>query len=165
MWVMHLFPDFILHVLLLIGVAGIVAGFVLGFIPFIGKYKFPIQIISIIILVFAVYLEGGIAERQLHDIEVAELKAKLAKAEAKAAQVNTEIVTKILTKTKVVKEKGDTVIEYIDREVTKYDSTCIIPESIGNAHNAAAQNKSISEFIQSKPIDEAAKPAMKLPKK
>lgn len=165
MWILNLLPEFVLHILLLVGILGTVAGFLLGFIPFIGKYKFPIQVISIIILVFAVYLQGGIAERQIHEIEMAKLKAKLAEAEAKSAKVNTEIVTKILTKNKIVKEKGDTIVEYIDREVIKYDSTCKIPLSVISSHDAAAQNKTITELIDVLPIDEAAKPVLKLPKK
>ena len=165
MWLIDFLPEFVIHLLFVIGIAGVTAGFVLGFIPMINQYKFPIQIISIIIIVASVYLEGGLAEQHKHKIELAELQEKLAKAEAKSAKVNTEIVTKILTKKQIVKEKGEEVIRYIDREVTKYDESCLIPKAVINSLNAAALNKTVDELIDTNPINEAAKSPVKLPKK
>lgn len=165
MWILELLGESAIHLLSLVGIVGIVAGFVLGFIPIINKYKLPIQIISTIVAVIAVYLEGGLAEQYKHKVEVAELKQKLAEAEAKSAKVNTQIITKILTKKQIVKEKGDEVIRYIDREVTKYDETCPIPKPVINALNAAAKNKTVEELIGTEQINQAAKPPMKLPKK
>ncbi len=161
MWILDILPEFFIHGMLLLGIGGIVAGFVLGFLPVINTYKIPIQIISIILTVFAVYMEGGLAVKYKQKVEIAELKEKLAKAEAKAAKVNTEIVTKILTKKQIVKEKSETIIEYVDREVTKYDNSCPIPTSVVNALNAAAMNKTVEETINSSSINEASKPPIK----
>ena len=165
MWILEIIPEPMIHVLLLGSICGIIAGFVLGAIPLIDKYKFPIQIISILLLTVTVYLEGGLSEKLAWDSKVKTLESKLAKAEAASAKVNTEIVTKILTKKQVVREKGEEVIKYIDREVVKYDESCPIPKAVINSLNAAALNKTVDELIDTNPINEAAKSPVKLPKK
>jgi hypothetical protein len=82
---------------------------------------------------------------------VREVEAKLAVAEKRSAEVNTEIVTKIVTKTKLVTQRGDDIIKYVDREVVKnqevikFVENCPIPEIIINTHNAAALNRPIEE--------------------
>jgi hypothetical protein len=48
---------------------------------------------------------------------VAEMEAKVAAAEEKSRETNKEIETKIVEKTKVIREKGKTQIEYINRLV------------------------------------------------
>jgi len=120
---------------------GTIAGFVLGFIPLISKYKLPIQIISLLLLSLGVYLEGGLAEKAKWELRVKEMEAKVAQAEAKSAVVNTEIVEKVITQKQVIKVKGDKVIEYIDREVKVFDNTCTVPEIAIKAHNMAAKNE------------------------
>jgi hypothetical protein len=141
MWIINWLPEFIVHLIFLAGVAGTIAGFVLGFIPFISKYKLPIQIISLLLLSLGVYLEGGLAEKAKWELRVKEMEAKVAQAEAKSAVVNTQIVEKVVTQKQIVKEKGDKIIQYIDREVKVFDNTCTVPEIAIKAHNMAAKNE------------------------
>ena len=141
MWIINWLPEFVVHLIFLAGVAGTIAGFVLGFIPFVSKYKLPIQIISLLLLSLGVYLEGGLAEKAKWELRVKEMEAKVAQAEAKSAVVNTEIVEKVITEKQFIKVKGDKVIEYIDREVKVFDNTCTVPEIAIKAHNMAARNE------------------------
>lgn len=75
---------------------------------------------------------------------VAELEKQVAEAEAKSAKVNVEVQTRVIEKTRVVREKGDEIIKYVDREVVKnnevvkYIENCPVPSTIIDAHNAAA---------------------------
>jgi len=119
MWVLSVLPEAIIHTIFGIGVFGVIAGFVLGFIPFIKAYKLAIQVISILLLVFGVYLEGGLADYKEWELKVKEMEAQVAEAKAKGAEKNVEIQEKIVEKTKVVREKGQTIIKYVDREVVK----------------------------------------------
>jgi len=48
-------------------------------------------------------------------------------------------VEKVVKKTEYIKTRGKDVVQYIDREVTKYDNTCIIPKEFVKAHNDAAE--------------------------
>lgn len=155
MWMISFLPDYFIHLLLAAGVIGVVAGFLLGFIPFISTYKLPIQVISIIVLTFAVYLEGGIAEQQRYEKEVADLKVKIAEAEKQSEITTIQVVEKLKIETQVIHEKGKDIIKYIDRKVVEYDNTCDLPELIVTIHNAAALNKPIND-----PVEEVVEKAM-----
>jgi hypothetical protein len=48
-------------------------------------------------------------------------------------------VEKVVTKTLVVRERGDDIVRYVDREVVKYDSKCEIPKEAVSAVNKAAE--------------------------
>lgn len=141
MWILSFFPDFVVHLILILGIVGVIAGFVLGFIPFISTYKLPIQIISILLLSLGLYLQGGLANEESWRMKVKELEAKVAEAKAKSEKVNTQIVTKIVTKDKIIKEKGDEIIKIVEKEVEKINNTCPAVPNIGvKIHNAAALN-------------------------
>ena len=143
MWIIDFFPDFVAHIIVAVGIIGVLISsipVIWNLIPGAALYKLPLQIISVLALVFGVYLEGGIAKDDWWKAKVSALEKKVSEAEAKSARVDTKIVTKLLTKKQVVKEKGDTITEYIEREVVKYDNTCQIPVEVIRSHNAAAMN-------------------------
>ena len=158
MWILSILPDAAIHIIFGLGILGTIAGFVLGFIPFVKTYQFAIQICSIIILVFGVYLEGGLADYKEWELRVKEMEAKVAKAEAESANKNTEIQEKVVEKTKVIRERGRDIIKYVDRwntkevikevegperirreEVIKYIENCPVPKEMINIHNQATE--------------------------
>jgi hypothetical protein len=155
MWILHLLPDsliaWVVNLILITGAAITAAGFFVRFIPFVNQYRMPVQIAGILLLTTGVYFEGGYTTEMAWRERVREVEAKLAAAEKQSAEVNTEIVTKIVTQTKIVRERGDAIIKYVDREVVKdqevirFVENCPIPEIIVNTHNAAAQNRPIEE--------------------
>jgi hypothetical protein len=147
MWLLSFITEWMTHAILAMGIILVIVGFVLDFIPFVKPYQLACQVIGIIMLGFGLYSEGKLAESQSWDAKVKDLELKLAEAEVRAANVNTEIVTQTVTKKQIIKEKGEDVIKYIDREVVKYDNTCPIPQSVIKAHNAAAQNKKVDEDV------------------
>jgi hypothetical protein len=145
MWIINWLPEFVVHLIFLAGIVGTIAGFVLGFIPFVSKYKLPIQIISLLLLSLGVYLEGGLAEKAKWELRVKEMEAKVAEAQAKAAETNIQIVEKIVTEKEFIKVKGAKVVEYIDREVKVFDSNCTVPEVAIKAHDMSAANEAPPE--------------------
>ena len=166
MWLLSFLSEAVTHLILFAGIIGVIAGFVLGFIPFISTYKLPIQIISILVLSFGLYLEGGLAEQAIWQLKVKEMEASVAKAEAASQQVTTSVVTKILTKKQIIKEKGNDIVQYIDREVVKYNNTCTIPEVVITAHNSAAKNEPTQLEVPTDLHNKLANPPMILaPKK
>ena len=112
MWILTIMPDWFIHFMFGVGVIGIIAGFVLGFIPFISKYKLPIQIISILVTLFGVFLEGGLSENLMWQLKVKEMEAKMAEIRAASAEQNTVIQEKVVEKTKVVRERGRDIVKY-----------------------------------------------------
>ena len=145
MWIINWLPEFVVHLLFLAGVLGTIAGFVLGFLPFVGKYKLPIQIISLLLLSLGVYLEGGLAEKTKWELRVKEMEAKVAAAQAESQKTNVQIVEKIVTEKEYIKVKGAKVVEYIDREVKVFDNNCTIPEVAIRAHDMSAGNEAPTE--------------------
>ena len=155
MWILHLLPEalilWVCNILLAAGIALTVAAFFIKSIPVLNQYRLPAQILGIALLVVGVYWRGGYAVESDWRERVAEVQAKLAVAEKRSAEVNTEIITRVVTKTKVVRERGDDIIKYVDREVVKnqevirFVENCPIPDIIINTHNAAALNRPIEE--------------------
>lgn len=145
MWIINWLPEFVVHLIFLAGIVGTIAGFVLGFIPFVSKYKLPIQIISLLLLSLGVYLEGGLAEKAKWELRVKEMEAKVAAAQAESQKTNVQIVEKIVTEKEFIKVKGQKVIEYIDREVKVFDSNCTVPEVAIKAHDMSAANEAPPE--------------------
>jgi hypothetical protein len=145
MWILSILPDAAIHIIFGLGILGTIAGFVLGFIPFVKTYQFAIQICSIVVLVIGVYLEGGLADYKEWELRVKEMEAKVAQAEAQSANKNIEIQEKIVEKTKIIREKGRDVIKYIDKEVVKkeevikYIENCPVPKEIIDLHNQATE--------------------------
>ena len=76
MWILNWLPDFVFHLMLLIGVLAIVASFVLQFVPFVSQYKLPIQVAGIILTVIAVWYEGGIAKDREYRERIAAMELK-----------------------------------------------------------------------------------------
>lgn len=145
MWILTILPDAAIHTIFGLGILGTIAGFVLGFIPFIKAYRLAIQVIGLLILVFGVYLEGGLADYKEWELKVAEMQVKIAQAETKSSEKNVEIQEKVVEKTKVIREKGKDIIKYLDREVVKkeevikYIENCPVPKDIVDLHNQAAE--------------------------
>lgn len=145
MWILSFTPDWVFHSIALAGVIGIIAGFLLAFIPLVNKYKLPIQIISIVLLTFGIFMEGAILNEQVWKLKVAEVEKQLAEAEAKSQQENVKIVEKIVVKKEIIKQRGRDINHYIDKEIVKYDTKflpggqCEIPKEFIKAINDAAK--------------------------
>jgi hypothetical protein len=152
MWILHLLPTSFIQVIVhTILVAGIISCFLSFFVinrilcffpPLAGYYKL-LQIISAVLLISGVYLEGGYSTEMQWRERVTEVEAKVAAAEAKSAAADAALAKKSEVKVKVIREKALVVKQYIDREVIKYDTACIIPSPVIKAHNAAAKNETL----------------------
>jgi len=151
MWLLNFLPDWFWHILTLGGAIAVLVSMVLKNIPIINQYNLPIKLVGIAAVLFGIWMEGGIVNEAKWQSKVADMEAKLAAAEKQSVEVNTEIITKVVTKTKLIKERGDDIIKYVDREVAvdkevvKFVENCPIPEIIINTHNAAALNRPIEE--------------------
>jgi len=145
MLIISFLPNWVFHLLLTAGILGTIAGFVLGMIPLIQKYIFPIRIISILLLSFSLYIEGGLSNEESWQLKVKEVEAKLAQKEVQSQAETVKIVEKVITKTAYIKTKGQDIIRYLDKEVVKdnevikYVETCpAIPQVILKSVNEAA---------------------------
>ena len=141
-WLLQLIPDsifvWITYVLFAAGVVLYVASKLVSWIPLIGQYRLPAELVGVVALVIAAYFYGGISYRE----QIAEMKQRVRIAEEKSQQVNTVIETKIIEKVKVVKQNV-----YITREIVRdtagqqLDAQCSLPRSTVSLHDSASLNQ------------------------
>ena len=152
MFILHLLPDsflaFVVDAVLLAGILStLVTCFLLKYLirllPALAPHIKIAQIVSVAVLVAGVYFKGGYSTEMAWRERVAEMEAQVAAAQAESKSATDKIETQGKEKIKIIREKGMIIKQYIDREVTKYDNTCVIPSAVVNAHNAAARNETI----------------------
>jgi len=140
MWILHLLPDsFLIYVINGICVAGLVAtilGFFLGWVPFVGRWKLPLQLLGIALLVAGVYFKGGYSTEMEWRARVAEVEKKVKVAEAKAKKANAQVQTKIVTKIVKIHDKANTVKETIRRNKEKINAECKLSDEAISAYNS-----------------------------
>lgn len=133
MWLIDFLPNWIFSLLLMLGFIGLLVG---KFIPTYGKL---VQTVSVIAVVIGLYSAGAIANEDKWKLRVKELEAQLAKNNAEAQKENVKIVEKVVKRVEIVREKGKDVIQYVDREVVKYDNQCVVPKEFVKAHNDSVE--------------------------
>jgi len=135
MWILQFLPNWIFYLTLLAGIAAFV---VTKFVKILPNAQL-IQAASAAVVAVSIYMIGAISNNDAWLVRVKEMETKVAEAEAKSATANTEIVEKTVVKTQIVKQRGEDIIKYVDREVVKYDATCIVPKEFVATHNKAAE--------------------------
>ena len=140
MWILNFLPDWIFYGIFLVGVIGFTATYLLKYIPIpmIYMYRKPIQIFSLLAIVFGTFMSGAIYDNEAWEARVKEMEAKVAKAEEQSKEANTIIESKVEKAKEKIVQKQVVVKQYIDREVVKYDNTCVIPKEFVEVHNKAA---------------------------
>ena len=141
MWLLHFLPDsFLIWVINGICIAGLVStvlGFFCGWIPFVGRWKLPLQLLGIVLLVAGVYFKGGYSTEMEWRARVAEVEKKVAIAEAKAKQANIKVQEKIVTKIVKIKEKAEVTKENIRRNRQKINAECKLSDEAVAAYNSS----------------------------
>lgn len=140
MWLLKWLPDWIFYFILLAGVIGYLATYLLRFIPIptVYMYKTPIQLGSIALIVIGTFMSGAIHDNAAWEERVRELEAKMKVAEQQSIEANAAIDAKVQEETAKIKEKRVVLKEYITKEIVKYDSTCTIPKEFVEVINKAA---------------------------
>ena len=145
MWILSFFPDWIFHAIVIAGLLAVIVGTFLKSIPIINKYALLLKIVGYFVLALGIFLEGGIHTERIWQARVKEVEAKLAIAEQQSKEENVKIVNKIVTKTQIIRTRGNDIVKYIDREIVKYDTKfapggqCEIPKEFIKAINDAAE--------------------------
>jgi DNA-binding protein YbaB len=148
MWLLHFLPDaFLAFVVDAVLIAGIISTlltcfflkYVIRLIPALSPHVRIAQIISVAVLLSGVYFRGGYSSEMAWRERVREVEEKLALAEKQSQAATEQLEKKSQQKVRVIQGRQVVVKQYIDREVTRYDSQCVIPKSFVQAHNDAAE--------------------------
>lgn len=139
---MAILPDsfllFVFYTLFFAGMALIVASWWITFIPLISRYRFPTQVIGILVFAGGSYLLGGFGIEQVWRERVKELEAKVQAAEEKSQQVNTVVKEKIVYKTKIIKQQETVYRDRIKEVAVQIDAKCDVDASAIDILNKAA---------------------------
>ena len=141
MWILKWLPDFVFYLILLAGLAGIAASFVLKFVPFVAQYRIPIQWAAGIMTAFGLYMTGAISDNNAWLARVAELEKQVVVAEAKSKETNTVIQYQYRDKVRTIKETQVVVQERIVKEAARMDAECKVSTEAVSILNQAAGGK------------------------
>lgn len=141
MWLLNFLPDWIFYGILFIGVIGLAVTYLLKFIPIpaIYVYKTPIQLLSVVAISIGTFMSGAIYDNDAWKARVAKIEKEFAESQVKSEKATTEVVTKYITKTEVIRQRGEEQIRYIDREIVKYNEICKLPKEVVKIHNDASK--------------------------
>jgi len=140
-WFLSLVPDsiFILiyYIMLSVGIVLYIASKLVTWIPMMGQYKLPAEIVGVIFLVVGAYFYGGHGVQKAWLERVAELESKVKAAESKSQEVNTVIQTKIVERVKVVEKKVEVVRKEIEIQREVINAECKINDVAIELYNKA----------------------------
>jgi len=137
MWILSFLPTWIFYAITVIGILGLISSYVLGMIPLITQYKLPLQILSVVIIAFGVFIIGGVENELSWQAKVKELEAQVAVATAKSNETNTKIQYKVVTKIKIVKEQVEVVKKEIEIQKEFINADCKINPTAIDLYNKA----------------------------
>jgi len=148
-WMLSLIPDsifvWITYILMIVGAVLYVASKLVKWIPLMGQYKLPAELIGVAVLLAGVYLFGGYGVEMSWREKVRELQEKLKIAEEKSQQVNTVIQEKIVYRTKVIKEKETVYVDRIKEIAKEVDAKCEVDPRVIDALNKASEDPTKEE--------------------
>ena len=145
MWILHFLPE---SLILFVTTSLLLAGLVIttiAFLPMLAQYRTPTQVLGIALLVAGVYFRGGYSIEMEWRERVAEMEQKVAEAQAESQKVNETVKTRVVTKTQLIRTRGQDIVKYVDREVVTYNTKfapggqCEIPREFIKAINDAAE--------------------------
>jgi uncharacterized membrane protein len=139
MFIFEITPDWIFHALFYTSLVAMILGFVFGKAKLIKQYTLMLKISGIIGFIVATFLEGALYDYNTMQARIEEVKQQAAAAEQASKETNEKLATKTVQIKEKIKVKKEYVTRYIDKEVTKYDNTCVIPKPFIDAHNQSAE--------------------------
>jgi uncharacterized membrane protein len=147
MWLLSLFPSWFAYLLIAVGVLALLASMFLTRIPAVAIYNSFLKFGGIFVMVLGIYMAGIAANEAKWQERIKEMEEQVKIAEQKAKEANDNVRTEVVEKTKVIKEKGDAVIQYVDR-VVKGD-TQVIEKNMSEQEKAEFKKK-IEELEKAK---------------
>lgn len=142
MWLLKFIPTWLPSLIFFLGILGYLITTTLSKIP----YSQVVKLASIFTILASIYVVGMQYADEVWQQRSRDLQQKVLELEVKSQQENTKIVERVVTKREVVKQRGEDIIKYVDREVlknqevVKYVEQCPkLPSEIVNTINKAAK--------------------------
>lgn len=134
-WIFKILPVWFWWLLTL---SGLISYFI-SVLPQLKPYALILKNLGLLVVVVGIFINGMYYADRTWQAAAQELQAQVVAAEQKSQTTNEIIKERVVTKLQVVKVRGEETTKYIDREVVKHDSNCVIPQEFVEAHNRAAE--------------------------
>ena len=102
-----------------------------------GQYKFPVELVGVVLLVVGSYFYGGYGTEMSWRERVKEMQGKVDAAEQKSADATSQVETKIITQIKYVEKRVEVVKTQIAKDKSAIDENCKINDIAIKDYNAA----------------------------
>ena len=137
MWILSYLPTWIFYAIVVLGILGVVASYVLSMVPLVNQYKIPLQVVSIVVIAFGVFIIGGVENELSWQAKVKELEAQVAVATAKSNETNTIVQQKVITKIQIVKQQVEVVKKEIEVQKEYINADCKVNPIVIDLYNKA----------------------------
>ena len=134
------FVSYFVHIIFSVGVTGIIVGAFLSKVPFVNQYGVLIKIVSNILFVVGLFLEGGLQTELAWREKVAELQAKIEIAQQQSKETNAKIEQKVADKVKTIKDNVNANRQIIEENRTSINAECKLSDTAWLLYNSASQN-------------------------
>lgn len=131
MWMLNFIPDWVYHLLLFVGIGGIIIATV-----FRSMLLYPV---AALILCVSIFMEGLIYGQKDMREQIAIMEAKAQQYQQESSDLNVKLAEKYNNKVIQIKEKTNEIVKYVDQYVTKYDNDCRVPNAFVLLHDSAAK--------------------------
>jgi hypothetical protein len=134
------FINYFVHIIFGAGVIGIVAGAFLSKVPFVSQYGVLIKIVSNILFVVGLFLEGGLQTELAWREKVADLQKKIEIAQQQSKETNAKIEQKVAEKVKNIKDNVNANRQIIEENRVVINAECKLSDTAWLLYNGASQN-------------------------
>ena len=142
MWILSFLPTWIFYAIVVLGTLGVIASYVLSMVPLVNQYKLPLQVVSIVVIAFGVFIIGGVENELSWQAKVKELEAQVAVATAKSNETNTIVQQKVITKIQIVKQQVEVVKKEIEVQKEYINADCKVSPIAIDLYNKAVTDPS-----------------------
>lgn len=134
------FITYFVHLIFGAGLIGIIAGAFLTRIPFISQYGSLIKIVSNVLFVVGLFLEGGLQTELAWRNKVADLQAKIEIAQQQSKETNANIEKKVADQVKNIKDNVNANFKSIEANRSIINAECKLSDTAWLLYNNASQN-------------------------
>lgn len=139
MWILNFLPDIFFHIMLGASILIFLVSTLFNNVPFLGGYTKLIQIISIVCLVFAVWMEGGIAKDNEYKEKIKELQQKISKAEVDSEALNNKLFEEMLKHQQAIQQITSANKQRLNNQAVELNKACTVNDNVIGILNDAAK--------------------------
>ncbi|MEN6411209.1 MAG: hypothetical protein ABFC84_00410 [Veillonellales bacterium] len=130
----------VVHGVLLLGIVALALTYISKLFPLPAAYNGPARIAAVAIICAGLYLEGAYGTHQWYQNEVKELQEKIAEAEAKSEELNTQLTTEIQKNSEIITNHTESVQTIIRENTVTIDKECKVDPLVIDILNNSAKN-------------------------